>query len=146
MFKLIGRKKEVFVILLLVITVVLFTGSTSLAAGLLDGINPNYNATGVSEIKTFGGQIVGIMQVAGYVVSAIMLVYIGIKWVVSSPEGKAEIKKTAIIFVAGAILIASAATVAGVAIKFGEKLGTESTGNSGGSNEYSKHNNIWDYQ
>lgn len=43
-----------------------------------------------------------------------MLMFVGIKFVTASPEGKAEIKKTAVIYVVGAILLLAASGVLGI--------------------------------
>ena len=37
-----------------------------------------------------------------------MLIFVGIKFLTASPEGKAEIKKTAVIYIVGAILLFAA--------------------------------------
>ena len=73
-------------------------------------------------VTNIGGSVVGIVQVVGYVVAVVMLVIIGIKYITSSPEGKAEVKKTALYYVLGAALIAGAVTVAGVIFDFGSDI------------------------
>jgi len=58
--------------------------------------------------------IIGIVQVICYAAAVIMLVLLGVKFITSSPEGKAEIKKSAIIYVIGAIIVFAAGTLLGV--------------------------------
>ena len=43
-----------------------------------------------------------------------MLVFLGIKFVTASPEGKAEVKKSAVIYVVGAILLFAAGGILGI--------------------------------
>lgn len=55
--------------------------------------------------------ILGIVTYICYAVAVIMLLMLGIKYITASPEGKAEIKKTAIMYVIGAILVFAASAV-----------------------------------
>ena len=43
-----------------------------------------------------------------------MLILIGVKFITASPEGKAEIKKAAIQYVIGAIIVFAAGTLLGI--------------------------------
>ena len=59
---------------------------------------------GVSEVKTLGGKLMGVLQTAGVVISVIILIVLGIKYMMGSAEEKAEYKKTMLPYVIGAIL------------------------------------------
>ena len=52
-----------------------------------------------------GGQILWVVQAIGYVVSVISLVIIGIKYMLSSVDEKADLKKRLVPFVFGALLL-----------------------------------------
>lgn len=51
--------------------------------------------------------VIGLVQVVGYIVSVLMVTIIGIKYIFTSPEGKAEVKKQLIPFLIGALLLFS---------------------------------------
>ena len=67
---------------------------------------------GTNDIQTLGGKILGILQTVGIVLSVIILVILGIKYMVGSAEEKAEYKKTMIPYLVGAVLIFLAPTIA----------------------------------
>lgn len=67
---------------------------------------------GTNDIQTLGGKILGILQTVGIVLSVIILVILGIKYMMGSPEEKAEYKKTMIPYLVGAVLIFLAPTIA----------------------------------
>ena len=65
-----------------------------------------YNGNGVST-GTFIGMInnvVGIIQVIGSIVSVVVLIVLGIKYMMGSIEEKAEYKRTMMPYVVGAVL------------------------------------------
>ena len=67
---------------------------------------------GTNGIQTLGGKILGILQTVGIVLSVIILVILGIKYMMGSAEEKAEYKKTMIPYLVGAVLIFLAPTIA----------------------------------
>lgn len=107
---------------ILLVVMMLAMVSTSVFAAWGVSITANTSAQGTGTVTNIGGSVVGIVQVVGYVVAVVMLVIIGIKYITSSPEGKAEVKKTALYYVLGAALIAGAVTVAGVIFDFGSDI------------------------
>lgn len=67
-----------------------FKGSTSTTSG-----------TFTSVLNT----ILGIAQVVGVAVAVIMLIVLAIKYISSAPSDKADIKKHAIIYIVGAVVL-----------------------------------------
>lgn len=85
-------------------------------------IKPDAGGAGVSSVKTFGGKLMGVLQTAAVVVSVIILIVLGIKYMVGSAEEKAEYKKTMIPYLVGAILIFAAGTIANIIYEFATGL------------------------
>lgn len=81
-------------------------------------IKGNTSAQGTTEITNVGNSIVGILQVVGIVLSVIVLIIIGIKYMMGSAEEKAEYKKTLMPYVVGAALIFAASAFAQVIYQF----------------------------
>ena len=77
---------------------------------------------GVSEVKTLGGKLMGVLQTAGVVISVIILIVLGIKYMMGSAEEKAEYKKTLMPYVIGAVLVFAASTIAGVIFSFSQNI------------------------
>ena len=57
------------------------------------------------------GNILGVISYICYAAAVVMLLVLGVKYITASPEGKADIKKTAVQYVIGAVLVFAAATV-----------------------------------
>ena len=53
-----------------------------------------------------------IIQAVGIVAGVVIIAYMGIKYITSSPDGKAEIKKQAYVYVLGAAFLMLAPTIA----------------------------------
>ncbi len=69
---------------------------------------PSAKADAVDTLKNPVGNIIGIVQFICYAAAVIMIVMLGVKFMTASPDGKAEIKKSAIIYVVGAVLVFAA--------------------------------------
>ena len=66
------------------------------------------------KTKEISGQIIGIVQIVGTAIAVIMLVVLGIKYVVAAPNEKAEIKKSALIYVIAAVFLFAAVNILAV--------------------------------
>ena len=69
-------------------------------------------SAGSNTIKNVGSQVVGILQTVGIVLSVVVLIVLGIKYMMGSTEEKSEYKKTFIPYIVGAALIFAASVFA----------------------------------
>ena len=76
------------------------------------------DGTGSTEIANVGKSIVGILQTVGIILSVIVLIILGIKYMMGSAEEKADYKKSMIPYLVGAILIFAASALAQVVYQF----------------------------
>ena len=60
------------------------------------------------KAESLVGQILGLLQFVAVAIALAMLLVIGIKYITASPEGKADIKGTAIAYLIGAVCIFAA--------------------------------------
>lgn len=74
-------------------------------------LKPSIDASVSGKISNLGGNILGVFQAVGFIAAVIVLVWLGIKYIMASPDGKAEIKKQAFAYILGAVLLFSAATI-----------------------------------
>lgn len=79
------------------------------AASSPSDLTPTQN----DNFDTIGKNIIGIVKAIGTIISVLMLVILGIKYMLGSSEEKAEYKKTMIPYLIGAILIFAAPYIAG---------------------------------
>lgn len=61
--------------------------------------------SGVDKVYSISGVILGIVQAVGMSIAVIILVWLGVKYIMASPDGKAEIKKQAFGYILGAVLL-----------------------------------------
>ena len=92
------------------------------AAGVLKDLNGNTGAA--TAVTKTANNIIGIVQVICYAAAVIMLVLVGVKFITASPEGKAEIKKSAIQYVIGAIIVFAAGALLGVILNLSNSVVT----------------------
>lgn len=80
----------------------------------LKGIYVANPADDPGEIKLMLGNYLWIAMAIGIVTGVVMIAVIGIKFIISAPEGKAEIKKQAYMYLTGAVLIMLGSTFVGI--------------------------------
>lgn len=110
------KKETAIKILAAVLTVLMLTmciQSTVFATDYLDpdSITPNDDANVANDFQSVAGSILGIVQIIAVAVAIIMLIVLAIKYISSAPNDKAEIKKHAVIYVVGAILLFGASGI-----------------------------------
>ena len=88
-----------------VVGVVLIYGEQTIVDDIYHG---NYENTVKTHVTAVGDAILSVSKI----ICVIMLIVIGIKYVMSAPEGRAEYRKTMIPYVVGVILIYSVSTIA----------------------------------
>lgn len=83
---------------------------------------PDTEATGATKSKTLINQILGIVQVIGVGVAVIMLIALAIKYISAAPTDKAEIKKSATMYIVGAVLLFGATGLLQIIKGFGDTI------------------------
>lgn len=76
-----------------------------------------------SELTNKGNGIITVLTVIGTIVSVIVLIILGLKYMLGSVEERAEYKKTLLPYVIGASLTFAASAIAGVIYSFAINLG-----------------------
>lgn len=102
------KKVSKIIIAILVVMIV-----TSLIAPVfaIDPTEITIDTKGTDKIKTISGNVIGIVQVVGTAIAVVMLIVLGIKYVIAAPSEKAEIKKSAFIYVVAAVLLFGAVNI-----------------------------------
>lgn len=115
------KKEHVFKILVffLIAITVLINISNAMDVSSLTG---DTSQAHVGGLKSIGGTIIKMVSTVGSILSIIVLVVLGIKYMIGSVEEKAEYKKTFLPFVIGAALIFAASNIANVIYDVAIKL------------------------
>lgn len=74
-------------------------------------IQANDNTGAATKVQTAAGSILAIVQVVAIATAIIMLIVLAIKYISSAPNDKAEIKKHAVVYVVGAVLLFGASGI-----------------------------------
>lgn len=112
------KNKTVKIITSLCLIVMMISATTSVFALQPSEIEANPDVVGTAEITNVGKSIVGILQTVGILLSVIILIILGIKYMMGSAEEKAEYKKTMMPYIIGAALIFAASAFAQVVYSF----------------------------
>lgn len=67
-----------------------------------------------SSINRLSGMLLSVAQIVGVAVAVIMLIVLAIKYISAAPNDKAEIKKHAVIYIVGAIVLFAASGILGI--------------------------------
>ncbi len=100
--------KILFIIAFFIIIITIANTVSAIDTGKYTGIYDNPNST---KIDSYGSKIMGVVQVVAAVVAVSMVVVIGIKYIMASPNDKADLKNEVILVVIGAVLIFGGANV-----------------------------------
>ena len=101
------KKMSKIISAVLIITTILSAFCMVFATGpdIPSGTKP---ASGADEVTNITNMVIYVIQIIAFAAAVIMLIFVGIKFLTASPEGKAEVKKIAVIYVVGAILLFAA--------------------------------------
>ena len=118
---------KIFSVLLIAILCVAILSSTIMATTLEDAQDVKKfrdSAKDTTNTASFVSEWLGaalvVVQVVGVGVAVIMLVVLAIKYISAAPSDKAEIKKHAVVYVVGAIVLFAASGILGLIRRFAE--------------------------
>lgn len=105
--------KKVFTVLIIIATMALSVNMLLSGTAYASGLDiPSVSAGSTpGALKTTTQNILTIVAYLCYTAAVILLIMLGIKYMTAAPDGKAEIKKTAVTYVVGAILVFAAGLV-----------------------------------
>ena len=77
----------------------------------LDATEPT-DSGAKDKVTTVANSVLWIIQVVGIAAGVIIIAYMGVKYITASPDGKADFKKQAYVYVLGAAFLMLAPTIA----------------------------------
>lgn len=99
--------KVLSIIMLVVMMLVVIGSSVSAEPTVPTPSNVTINSSVSNTVNT----VLGIVKYGGIVVAVCVAMFIGIKYITASPEGKAEVKKTIMFYVGGIVILLSASAI-----------------------------------
>ena len=135
-------KKSMKIVCLLLVIMMVFTLTSTVFAtdyNLDKETNPIQNAdndgwidwkpsaydttTASGSVSKMSNSILSVVQVVGMAVAVIMLIVLAIKYISAAPSDKAEIKKHAVIYVVGAVVLFAATGIMQIIKNFAGNIG-----------------------
>ena len=113
------------VIVALIAALLIFSLSTEVSALKFDEINETTvtanasDTTGAADsLNRIIGSAMTVVQVVGVGVAIIMLIVLAIKYISAAPGDKADIKKHAVVYVVGAVVLFGATNIIATLVEF----------------------------
>ncbi len=112
----ISKRTAQIITVLTVALGILFATSMVFADGY--SIPSSVSTKADSAIGNIGGMVLTIAQIVGTAVAVIMLIVLAIKYISAAPNDKADIKKHAVVYIVGAIVLFAASALLGIVKNF----------------------------
>lgn len=111
--------KIILIAMIVLLTLSLITTvDASMSQTIRDDFKGNENPTGSAPIVQIISAVLGVVRTAGAAVAVIILMTIAAKYIMASAGDRADIKKYAVNYVIGAIILFGAAGILGVVQNF----------------------------
>lgn len=107
-------KKSIRIISVIVLAVMMLMVFASPVMAISETITVNDNALQGTNAATIAGTVLGAIKWIGVAIAIGMLMFLGIKYITSSPEGKADLKKQLGVYVLGFVLLVAATVIVGI--------------------------------
>ena len=120
--------KLIIAVLAMILTVSMVSMTVVNAVGVDDSLDVTQfngksdNSGASSSVQNIIGALITIIQVVGSGVAIIMLIVLAIKYISAAPGDKAEIKKHAVVYVVGAVILFAATGILGIVKNFSENI------------------------
>ena len=117
------KKTMKIVAILLVVLMVLTSTTFAEIEWDLDSVSSNTDTDAANAVNDMAAEILGIVQVVAMAVAVIMLIVLAIKYISAAPSDKAEIKKHAVVYVVGAVVLFAASGILEIIQQFAKNIG-----------------------
>lgn len=114
--------KLIFSLIILVLIISLATSSFCYDPSRLTGDTSSSTAT---SVKTQANKIIRIVQVIATATAVIILIWLGVKYMSAAPSERADIKKSATIYIVGAVLLFATTGILAIIQTFAGNLTTD---------------------
>lgn len=88
----------------------------------VDQFNDNHNESLDTSTRNIVGAIVSVVRIVGTGIALIMIAFVAMKYMSSAPGDRAEIKKHAVIYVVGAVVLFGGAQLIGIIQNFAQNI------------------------
>lgn len=117
------NKKAIIAAVLAILTIVLFVTPVFAASAKVGEVTVSTNPSKVdSKLTTVGSTVLGYIQVIGTFIAVGVLMFLGIKYMTASANEKADVKKSIIPYIIGAVVLLAAVNIVTLIPKISDAL------------------------
>lgn len=117
------NKKAVVALILTVMTIMLCVAPVFAASQTIGEVTVTTNPGKVDgKITTLGSTVLGYIQVIGTFIAVGVLMFLGIKYMTASANEKADVKKSIIPYIIGAVVLLAAVNIVALLPKISDAL------------------------
>ena len=113
---------KIFLSILLILSTILIATVPVFAWDDPSAIKATDKSGVAKTARNIAGEILAVVQVIGAAVAVIMLIILAIKYISAAPNDKAEIKKHAVVYIIGALVLFAASGILGIIRGFAEQI------------------------
>lgn len=115
--------KKFMIVLILLICIITIISSVNAFAGSIETFNKDKEIGEVQNaIDKMGSTAITIIRIASVAIAIVMLLVIGMRYMVSAPGDRADIKKHLIAYVVGAFILFGVNGILTIILKFSEQI------------------------
>lgn len=107
-------KNRYLILKIIVFFVIILTITLNISFGMSVSDLNGGNREQIESLNTIGNKTITVISTIGSVISVIVIIVIGLKYMIGSVEEKAEYKKTLMPFLIGALFVFAASTIASI--------------------------------
>lgn len=113
------KSKKIIVAILLFLIIIFFSFNNVFATNsLVDSFKGKTSVEGSDKVTSIISELLQILRIVGSGIALIILMVIGCKYMLASAGEKAEIKKHAVAYVIGAVVLIAASAIIGIIQRF----------------------------
>lgn len=107
-------KKTINRLIILISIILILFSNNVLAISNVNQYNPQPTLNSSNPFITKASSVLGFLQNIGMLIAVIALAIIGVKYIMTSPEGKADYKKEMIPYIVGCFMLGGVSLILGI--------------------------------
>lgn len=121
--KSIGKIVILTLVLIMVFSMnVNYISNASKAGDLIDNLDAGKTSDADTKIKNIVATVITVVRVVGVAVAIVMLLVVAMKYMTAAPGEKADIKKSAVVYVVGAVILFAVTGILGIINTFSSNI------------------------
>jgi len=116
--KLVKKIATIILVLAMISIPVLSFASDAANSSFWEGLFGSGGSDAEQKVLNVGGSVLSIIRTIGFIVALGMLIWIGIKWITSTAQERADLKGKAVNYVIGAVFVFGASFILPIIVKF----------------------------